>query len=287
MFVSGRITSAIRKKTLVFGLSLGISSLLAYNFLRKDREAAFGYVEENLEYPHYHWYHNGLFHSFDHNAIRRGFLVYDTIAKPCHSMKGQFYRQLINVSHTEDEVRAIAAEQEGYNNSPNEEGEVTPRNGLPNDRFWAPYANEQEARFNNNGALPPDLTFMVRARHGNENYVFALLTGYRDPPHGVVLGENMYYNIYFPGGQISMPPPLAAGAVDYDDGTEASVSQMAKDVTTYLSWASQKDHDERKLMALKSYACVALLSGPFYWGKKNLWNNVKKRNVEFLRRARD
>jgi len=150
-----------------------------------------------------------------------------------------------------------------------------------------PYANEKEARANNNGALPPDLTNMVNARHGGENYVFALLTGYRDPPHGVILGENMYYNIYFPGCQISMPPPLAAGAVDYEDGTEASVAQMAKDVSTYLAWTANKDHDERKLMGLKSYACLMLLAGPFAWGKRNLWNLVKKRNVEFLRRSKD
>jgi len=276
-------------KKFAFGLSVGLSSIIGYVYLtsKKPADAAFGYVEENLEVPHYHWYHYGYFNSLDHESIRRGFLVYDQIAKPCHSMKGQFYRQLINVSHTEDEVKEIAAEQEGYKNSPSEDGEITLRNGLPNDRFWAPYANEQEARFNNFGALPPDLTTMVRARHGRESYIFALLTGYRDPPHGVVLGDNLYYNIYFPGCQIAMPPPLGAGAVEYDDGTEASISQMAKDVAVYLSWASKKDHDERKLMGLKVYACLALLTGPLYLGKKNLWNNVKKRNVEFLRRVKD
>lgn len=282
----GSLLNTSFRKKLVLGAAFGATALTSFAFFSQKREAGFGYVEENLEYPHYHWYHDGLFHSFDHAAIRRGFQVYDNIAKPCHSMKGQYYRQLIGVSHTEEEVRAIAAEQEGYFNNPNEEGEVTTRNGLPNDRFWAPYANEQEARFNNNGALPPDLTAMVRARHGNENYIFALLTGYRDPPHGIELSENMYYNIYFPGCQISMPPPLAAGAVEYEDGTEASVSQMAKDVTVYLAWAASKDHDERKLMALKSFACLFMLGGPFYAGKRNLWNNVKKRNVGFLRRTK-
>jgi len=245
---------------------------------------AFGYVEENLEVPHYHWWHDSIFHSFDHAAIRRGFQVYDTIAKPCHSMGGQFYRQLIGVSHTEEEVRKIAAEQEGYFNNPNEEGEITTRTGVPNDLFWAPYANEQEARFNNNGALPPDLTYMALARHGGPSYIFSLLTGYRDPPHGIVLPENMYYNIYFPGCQISMPPPLSAGAVEYDDGTEASVCQMAKDVATFLSWSSQKDHDERKLMGLKSFMCLFLILGPFYWGTKSRWNNIKKRQFASLRR---
>lgn len=63
------------------------------------------------------------------------------------SMKGQFYRQMIGVSHTEDEVRAIAAAQEGYQNPPNEEGEITLRTGVPNDLFWQPYANEKEARY--------------------------------------------------------------------------------------------------------------------------------------------
>jgi len=272
---------------MVLGISLGVSVVLGYFiFNHKKANASFGYVEENLSPPHYHWYHYGLFNSMDHESIRRGFQVYETIGKPCHSMKGQFYRQLTNVSHTEDEVRAIAAEQEGYNNSPNDEGEITTRNGLPNDRFWAPYANEKEARFNNNGALPPDLTYIVRARHGNESYIFSILTGYRDPPHGVILGENMYYNIYFPGCQISMPPPLATGAVEYEDGTEASISQMAKDVCVFLSWAANKDHDERKLQGIKVLACFAILAYPFYWAKKSLWNNVKKRNVEFLRRRK-
>jgi len=67
------------------------------------------------------------------------------------------------------------------------------------------------SRFCNDGAYPPDLSVIVRGRPGGENYTFALLTGYRDPPHGVVMAENMYYNIYFPGCQIAMPPPLAEG----------------------------------------------------------------------------
>jgi len=284
-----RMSTNIRKK-LASGLETATQTghaLLYYLTSQNTAEAGFGYVEECLEPPHYHWYHHGWFTSLDHESIRRGFLVYNTVGKACHSMKHQYYRQLINVAFTEDEVRAIAAENEGYLSSPNDEGEVETRTGVPNDRFWSPFANEKEARFNNNGALPPDLSTMVRARHGKENYVMSLLTGYRDPPHGVVLGENMYYNIYFPGGQISMPPPLAAGAVEYDDGTESTMSQMAKDVTVYLAWSAQKDFDERKLMGIKTYACLFLLVGPLYLGKKNLWNNVKKRQVEFLRRNKD
>jgi len=257
------------------------------SYMQKTSEASFGYVEECLEPPHLPWYHSTWWHSYDHAAIRRGFQVYNEIGKACHGMKYIYYRQLINVAYSEDEMRAIAGEQEGYKTKPNDEGEVEVRNGVITDHFWEPYANEKEARFANNGALPPDLTVVARARHGGEDYIFALLTGYRDPPHGITLGANMYYNIYFPGCQIAMPPPLAADAVTYDDGTEASVSQMAKDVTTFLSWSSEMERDERHLMGLKTLACIALLMVPFYHWKKSKWSVLKKRSVEFLRRRKE
>jgi ubiquinol-cytochrome c reductase cytochrome c1 subunit len=255
--------------------------------MQKTSEASFGYVEECLEAPHFPWYHKAWWHSYDHAAIRRGFQVYNEIGKACHGMKYIYYRQLINVAYSEDEMKAIAAEQEGYKSKPNDEGDVEERNGVITDHLWEPYPNEQAARAANNGALPPDLTVVARARHGGEDYIFALLTGYRDPPHGITLGANMYYNIYFPGCQIAMPPPLAAGAVEYDDGTEASISQMAKDVTTYLSWSSEMERDERHLMGLKTLMCFALLMVPFYYWKKSKWSVLKKRSVEFLRRRKD
>merc|ERR1712072_1289624 len=103
----------------------------------------------------------------------------------------------------------------------------------------------------NGGALPPDLSLMAKARHGGEDYLFALLTGYHDAPEGVALREGLYYNPYFPGGAIGMPKQLADGGVEYDDGTSATESQMAKDVTTFLAWAAEPEHDERKLMGVK------------------------------------
>jgi len=155
------------------------------------------------------------------------------------------------------------------------------------DRLWQPYKNDKEARYANNGALPPDLSVMNRARHHNEDYIFSLLTGYRDPPHGVILGENMQYNIYFPGCQIAMPPPLAEGAVEFDDGTEPSVSQMARDVTTYLAWSASQDHDERHLWGMKALLTMALLTVPFYLWKRMRFTAVKKRKVAFLRRREE
>jgi ubiquinol-cytochrome c reductase cytochrome c1 subunit len=214
-------------------------------------------------------------------------MVYNTIGVACHSMKYRYYRQLVDVAFTEDEVKEIAAQYDDYPTEPDDEGEVTTRPGELNDRMHSPYANDKQARSLNNGALPPDLSQIVRARDGYDDYVFALLTGYRDPPHGVTLGENMNYNLYFSGLQIAMPPPLAEGAVTFDDGTECSISQQAKDVTIYLMWSSFMEQDERHLMGIKTIATLGLFFIPLFYWKKFRWSSVKARKVEFLRRKKE
>jgi ubiquinol-cytochrome c reductase cytochrome c1 subunit len=240
-------------------------------------EASFGYAEDCLSPAHYPWSHAKLWKSYDHAAVRRGFKVYQIIGSACHSMKFVYYRQLVNVAYSEKEMKEFAAEHDDYLADPNDEGEVLKRAGLLNDPLWKPWKNDKDARFNNNGALPPDLSLIVKARGGGEDYLFCLLTGYRDAPHGVTLAENMYYNIYFPGGQIAMPPPLAEGAVDYEDGTPNSVSQMTKDITEYLAWASSMEMDERHLMGVKSLALLGVMTGIFFYWKKSMWSYVKTR----------
>ena len=93
------------------------------------------------------------------------------------------------------------------------------------DKFPSPYANEQQARMINNGALPPDLSLMVKARKHGEDYIFSLLTGYREPPAGVTVANLQYYNPYFPGGKIGMGVQLVDGAIEFPDGTPCTVSQ--------------------------------------------------------------
>ena len=51
---------------------------------------------------------------------------------------------------------------------PNDAGDMFMRPGKLSDHFPAPYKNEQQARAANNGALPPDLSYIVLARHGGE-----------------------------------------------------------------------------------------------------------------------
>ena len=121
------------------------------------------------------------------------------------------------------------------------------RPGRPSDPIPGPFPNDQAARAANNGALPPDLSLIVKARAGGPDYVYRILTGYKDPPAGFKMLEGMNYNEYFPGHQIAMPPPLSDNAVTFADGTPATVPQMAHDVVTFLTWAAEPNLEDRAI----------------------------------------
>ncbi len=204
--------------------------------------------------------------------------VFQQVCAACHSASLVAYRDLIGVAYTEDEVKVLASEVE-VQDGPNDEGDMYSRPGKPSDHFQNPYPNENAARFANGGAYPPDLSLITKARHNGQNYVFALLTGYRDPPAGVSVREGLHYNPYFIGGAIAMPKMLTDGGVEYDDGTVATESQMAKDVVTFLSWAAEPEMDERKLAGFKWILVftLALFSAGYY--KRWKWSIFKSRKL--------
>jgi len=228
-----------------------------------------------LAYP---WSHNGLFDTFDHASIRRGFQVYREVCSSCHSLDRIAWRNLVGVSHNVDEIKALAEEVE-YQDGPNDQGEMFQRPGKLSDYMPPPYANEEAARAANAGALPPDLSLIVKARHGGIDYIFSLLTGYVDPPAGVELRDGMNYNPYFPGGAISMARVLFDGLVEYDDGTPATTSQMAKDVSTFLNWASEPEHDERKKIGVQAVIIFSSLFAISIWVKRFKWTVIKNRKL--------
>jgi len=190
------------------------------------------------------------------------------------------YRNLIGVSHTEKEAKA-EAEEVMVTDGPNEEGHMFQRPGKLADYFPNPYANEEAARAANNGAFPPDLSYITLARHGGEDYVFSLLTGYCDAPAGVNLRDGQYFNPYFPGGAISMAQALYNEAMEYSDGTPATASQLAKDVSTFLKWAAEPEHDTRKQMAIKMFMIFPLLIAISYYFKRFKWSVMKSRKIAF------
>ena len=172
------------------------------------------------------------------------------------------------------------AEETEVVDGPNDEGEMFERPGKASDYFPSPYPNEEAARYANNGAYPPDLSLIVKARHGGPDYLFALLTGYKDPPAGVPARETQYYNPYFAGGWIGMPAPLSDGAVEYEDGTPNNATQMAKDVTQFLAWAAEPEADERKLMGFKFMTALTICFMFTWYYKRVRWSPVKNRRLE-------
>ncbi|KAG9158947.1 hypothetical protein Leryth_013332 [Lithospermum erythrorhizon] len=223
--------------------------------------------------------HSGILSSYDHASIRRGYQVYQEVYASCHSMSLISYRDLVDVAYTEEETKAMAAEIEVVD-GPNDEGEMFTRPGKLSDRLPQPYANEQAARLANGGAYPPDLSLITKARHNGQNYVFALLTGYRDPPAGVSIREGLHYNLYFPGGAIAMPKMLNDGAVEYEDGTPGTEAQMGKEVVPFLSWAAEPEMEERKLMGSKwiFVLSLALLQAAYY--RRLRWSVLKSRKLK-------
>lgn len=234
-----------------------------------------------LHPPNYPWSHNGWYSSFDHGSIRRGHQVYTQICAACHSMKFIAYRHLVGVSHTEEEVKNMAAEVD-VEDGPDDSGEMFDRPGRLSDYLPNPYKNENEGKMANNGAYPPDLSLMKKARHGGADYLFALLTGYRELPEGVELREGLYWNPYFPGGALAMPQQLEDGAVEYEDGTPATVSQMAKDVSTFLCWAAEPEHDERKRVGIKAICAILVAIAVTGYFKRLKWSIFKSRQIRYL-----
>ena len=142
---------------------------------------AFSTPDVGLHAPHFQWSHLSLFKAYDHKSLRRGFQVYSQVCSACHSMNLVSFRSLVGVTHSSDEVKAMAQEYQ-YKDGPNDKGDYFMRSGKPSDPLPRPYPNDEAARVANNGALPPDLSCIARARHGEENYILALLTGYHEPP---------------------------------------------------------------------------------------------------------
>jgi ubiquinol-cytochrome c reductase cytochrome c1 subunit len=235
-------------------------------------------AEHGLHAPQHPWSHEGAFSSYDHAAIRRGYQVYQQVCAACHSVQQLHFRNLVDVAYTEEEAKTMAADIE-VEDGPDDQGENFERPGRLADPLPRPYANENAARAANGGAYPPDLSLITKARHDGHNYVFSLLLGYRDPPAGVSVREGLHYNPYFPGGAIAMPKMLADEGVEYEDGTPATESQQAKDVVTFLSWAAEPEHDDRKLMGTKFIFVLALVLVTAVYYKRWKWAPVKSRRV--------
>ncbi|WP_045836926.1 cytochrome c1 [Hyphomicrobium sp. 99] len=249
------------------------------------------------------WSFSGFTGQFDKAQLQRGFQVYKEVCSNCHGLKRLSFRNLVQPGgpeFPEASVKELAAAWPNQiTDGPNDEGKMFERPPLLSDPIRGPYHNDQEARSVQNGALPPDLSLIARARdshrdaswyihpflmlgdilnayqEGGANYVYALLTDYSDPPADFKLTDGKYYNKAFPGHQISMPPPLADGAVAYQDGTPPTLDNYSRDVVAFLSWAADPSLDQRKRIGWQVILFLIVTTVLLYLGKKRIWVNIK------------
>jgi ubiquinol-cytochrome c reductase cytochrome b/c1 subunit len=252
-------------------------------------------TEGHKDATNYSFSFEGIFGHFDRAQLQRGFLVYKDVCSACHGLEKLSYRNLFEPGgpeFTKAQAKAIAAEAE-VKDGPNDEGEMFDRPGKLSDRFVSPYPNTQAAKAANNGALPPDLSLITKARSGwhgtlkslytyslfngsgGPEYVASLLSGFdHEPPHGEER-DGLNYNPFFSSLWIAMAPPLSDDGVEYADGTKATVEQQAKDVAAFLTWAAEPKMEERKRLGLIVLLYMAVFSVLLYLVKKAIWSNVK------------
>jgi cytochrome c1 len=236
------------------------------------------------------WSWQGLFGRYDQAQLQRGFQIYHEVCANCHSLNLVAYRNLAALGFTEDQIKEIAAEKE-VEDGPDDAGDMFMRPATPADKFVPPFANDKAAAAANGGAVPPDLSLMTKARVGGPDYVYNLIThGFAsDMPgesaewwvkmneeHGIEasIPESKWFNDYFPGYAISMPPQLMEDLVEYADGTPATVEQMGKDIVAFLNWAAEPELDERKSMGLKVLIFLGVLSAMLLALKLSIWRDV-------------
>ena len=222
------------------------------------------------------WSFKELTGKFDRASLQRGFQVYKEVCASCHSMQYLSYRNLGEPGgpeFTQEEVKAIAASVE-IEDGPDSQGEMFTRPGKPSDKFKSPYPNVQASTVANGGAYPPDMSVLVKARPGGADYMYSVLMGYEEPPAGMKLDDGVYYNKYMIGQKIKMASPLSDGIVEYSDGTEATMDQMAKDVTTFLAWAAEPELEVRHKLGIKVIIYLILLTILVYLSMKKIWSRV-------------
>ena len=256
--------------------------------------AAGGGAQDGYEMLHKHWHFNGVTGTYDQEAMQRGYNVYAQVCRSCHNLDhiafrhlgdkgGPFYDELYKNPNDNPLVKNIAAEYEVIDMDPEDGSEIT-RPGIPADMFPPVYRNQAEGRYVNNGAYPPDLSLIVKARNDGANYLYNLLLAYDHPqPEDVVIGQGQYYNPVKEGGKIAMPPQLQpqAGVFEYQSEVEgqnppeATVEQMAADVTEFLAWASDPKLAERKSAGLMSMVYLLILAILLWLSYKRIWGRLK------------
>jgi cytochrome c1 len=267
------------------------SALLAAAFV--VAVAAPAAAVEQVPPPRQTWSFAGPFGKYDEAQLQRGFKIYREVCSACHSLNLVAFRNLAEPGgpgFTPAQAAQIASEYKIKDID--DQGNATERPGRLADHFPPPFPNELAAKAANGGTAPPDMSTLAKARtyqrgfpwfvfdmvtqyqEQGPDYIAALMTGFRDPPKDFKLPEGGHYNVYFPGHNIAMPPPLQDGQVKYDDGSPETVRQYSEDVAAFLMWAAEPHLVQRKRIGFQVIVFLIVLSGLLYFTKKKVWSDV-------------
>ncbi len=283
----------IRLVGILVGLVFSFVALLAFGVGAYNQatdpspETAEAVFHRAAEAPVGGYSFDGLFPSWDVAQLQRGYQVYKEVCSACHSLNHVAFRDLAELGYTDDEVKALAASWTVPGINP-DTGEANTRPGVPTDYFPAPYANDIAARAANNNAVPPDLSLMPKARHGGAAYIYSLLTGYQQPSAALaeefpdsLPGPGLNHNPYFANLNLAMAPPLTSdGQVTYADGTEATVEQMATDVSAFLTWTAEPSLVDRVRLGWLVMGFLLFLTVLAWLAKKQVWADAKRKSED-------
>lgn len=225
----------------------------------------------------------GPFGSYDVNQLQRGLQVYTDICAACHGLKFVPIRTLSDDGGPmlpEDQMREYAKQFEVFDEEIDDF-----REALPTDHF--PGSNIENA---------PDLSMMAKARAGfhgpygsgmnqlfkgmgGPEYIASLLTGYTGEEKEEA-GAVLYENTAFPGGWISMAPPLYGDDVEFADGHSSDLHHIAQDVSAFLMWTAEPKMMARKQAGFAGVIFLTILSVLLYLTNKSIWAPVKYRNKD-------
>ena len=233
------------------------------------------FAEEAMSLKKQNWSFEGIFGRYDNSTLQRGLQIYQEVCSACHGMKRLRFRELRDLGFTNDQIKQYAKTFEILD-GPNELGEMFIRPGEPSDTFVSPYKNKEEAKASFGGSYPPDLSLLTKAIKNGPDYIYSLLTGYEDPPKEFKLTDGLYYNPYYEGKVIAMPPPLYDNAIEYIDGTNASLDQLSYDIVHFLNWAAEPKLQQRKSLGLKVLLFLIVLTLLLYVTMKEIWSRIEK-----------
>lgn len=225
----------------------------------------------------------GPFGTYDQMQLQRGLKVYTEVCAACHGLRYVPFRTLGDEGgpgFSEAEVRAYAEFYEVF------DAEIDDfRPAKPTDHF--PESSMENA---------PDLSLMAKARAGfhgpyglginqffkgmgGPEYIASLLKGYTGEEKEEA-GTILYENTAFPGGWISMAPPMEDGWVEFDDGHANDLASMSKDVAAFLMWTSEPHMNARKEAGFVSVLFLIVVSVLLYLTNKRIWAPIKRKGEQ-------